>query len=95
MSLNHPERIDALVFRDGYARILIHHFDTWEPVEERTFALSTQLATVADHLRKPAVRARLHNMPLAVELHCTESAPEEIRALCHSQGVLLLGPSEP
>lgn len=94
MSLNNPDRIDALVFRDGFARILIHHFDTWDPPQDRAFALTTQLATIEDHLRQPAIRARLHNMPLAIELHCTESPPDRIRKLCHTEGILLLAPGE-
>lgn len=92
MSLTTTDRVDAALTRDGWTILAIHHFESWDPVDQRSEELHKKLLTYERFIQSPRYLLAFSERPVAIELNCVEPPPEQIRKLCRRWGIRILAP---
>ena len=92
MGLQHTNIVDSTAMRDGWAVLTIHHFDTWEPAEEKLQWLHKKFQHYLKHLQQPAWLNRFADAPTRIELVGSEPATEDIAQLCRILDIHLITP---
>lgn len=94
MGLQHPDAIDAFSSREGWAVLTIHHFDVWDPAEEKLTWIQKKHRTYIKFLDHPAWLQRYGDTPPKIELISNERAPSEVIELCKRLGIFLKHPDK-
>jgi len=89
VSVSHPDVIDAVTLRDGWAVLSIYHFDDWAPVEERVEQLRRKVICYLDHVASVRFQSAFWNRPVRIELVSADEPPAEVLAICRENDIVV------
>ena len=68
MSLERSDSVDAVVVREGWVVLSIHHFEPWDRPEEQLEQLRRKLGACFESAKSARYLAAFHQLPARVEL---------------------------
>lgn len=89
MSLERSDSVDAVVVREGWVVLSIHHFEPWDRPEEQLEQLRRKLGACFESAKSARYLAAFHQLPARVELVSRDTPPPEALALCARFGVVV------